>query len=65
MWDSFFQGNINVDNILIGCRKDTDDGQNIDKAAMNYGGPEVSWAYQLMPMKVTLMAITAISCFMA
>ena len=64
LWDSFFQGNINVDNILIGCRKDTDDGQQIDKAATKYGGPEISWAQQLTGMKVTLIAITAITCFM-
>ena len=64
MWDSFFQGNINVENIIIGCRKDTEDGQVIDEAATNYGGPEVSWAHQLMGVKVTLMAVAAISCFM-
>ena len=64
MWDSFFQGNINVENIIIGCRKDTEDGLLIDEVATNYGGPEVSWAHQLMAFKVTVFAVSAITCFM-
>ena len=64
MWDSFFQGNINVENIIIGCRKDTEEGLLIDEDASKYSGPEVSWAHQLMAMKVTVIAVSAITCFM-
>jgi hypothetical protein len=64
LWNSFFQGNINIENIIIGCRKDTEEGLFIDLDATKYSGPEVSWAHKLMGMKVTLIAVSAIACFM-
>ena len=64
LWHDFTKSNNNIENAIIGCKIDTDEGLAIDEEATFYPVPEESHGLSRIILNMTLLMLAAISCFM-